>query len=99
MTETIFMIQLSELQTVRIRCRKGQCPGVIEAPIESLTKMAQQVTACPLCREEIVVASNPPGEPLINLGRAIREALKLKDEFTLEFPVPLDGRTIQEGTP
>ena len=36
MTETILRIQLSELEIVRIVCRKDGCKGVIEVPLEEM---------------------------------------------------------------
>lgn len=89
MTETTLKILLSELTTVRIRCRKGTCRGVVEVPTDDLVKLTRNSATCPICSEALVTTRDAHLDQLPSLGRAIKAVLALKDECVLEFSVPM----------
>ena len=84
MTETIFRVQLGELQTVRIICA---CGGAMEVRMELFSHMGQDPCLCPACGKDLRQEFPPNQNLLRNLGEAIERVLSRKDKFTIEFPI------------
>src|SRR5437868_14678266 len=61
MTETLLRILLSELKTVRVRCKgkNGTCPMTYEIPIEELSS-AFPYDQCPSCHQPFYGHSTGP---------------------------------------
>ena len=87
MTETTFKVQLSELATVRIICRKGSCNGIVELPVDRLANLSEP-PQCPLCKEGLF-PGNHPGQPhvLRDLSDVLKRLALLGDYATIEFPI------------
>ena len=96
MTETTLKIQLKEFAAVRVVCRKNDCGGIIELPVDRLSNLAKgNFTKCPLCKEDIV----PPVQfdPLVELGLLIQRLNDLEPSFSLEFPVRIQDDAQRHG--
>ena len=91
MTETTLKVQLGELTTIRVLCRKGDCAGVIELPVAQLTKLAKDSAVCPVCREELIFDPDGRGDPLPELGRLLKRLQSLEPTLLIEFPVKIQG--------
>jgi len=85
MTETTLKVQLSELHTVRILCRRNACAGVVELPISRLGML--QGTRCPVCHNPFSSEETHPGI-FVDLGNILDRLSR--QGFALEFPVRLD---------
>ena len=91
MSEHLLKILLTELKTVRVRCKNDQCGAVIELPVEKLTDRFRS-TVCPVCRSLFV----PPGSqaaahgtnPFMNLAKAIELFVQLGSLVEIEFVLP-----------
>jgi hypothetical protein len=91
MKETTLKIQLSELATVRIACRKGGCRGIIELPTEELGSLSRDTAKCPLCNQPITTRNDMLSDPLCEFGRLIHRLKTMGDQFSIEFPVRVDA--------
>lgn len=89
MSEHLLKILLTELRTVRIRCKS--CGSVVEMPVENLATRFQGV-ACPLCRQMFI----PPGSaadakgvnPFVELAKAMDLLGHLAPLVEIEFSLP-----------
>jgi hypothetical protein len=83
---------LSELNTVRIICKRAECGAITEIPISSMAKMFSG-NWCPACQHQFV--EEFPGKPvpprrLVELANAIA-AVKDVQAIDLEFVLPDNG--------
>gem|GEM_PF-5282758 len=90
MGEHVLRIGLNELTTVRIICGKKDCGGVIELPTETLEKLRNDATRCPVCGSTLAAGCGPE-QVFVNLASSIRSATLMDDHFRIEFPVKLPG--------
>jgi hypothetical protein len=85
MTETITRVQLTELKTVRIVCRKEGCKGVVELPLEDMATSG--VDRCPVCHT-VYSEYFPPGRQLFAQFAELVGTLNKIRSMSLEFPIP-----------
>jgi hypothetical protein len=82
MSEKLLTVPLSELGTVRLVCRRKDCGGVFEMPVERLP--LKDFQSCPVCQAAFKESDVAPGH-LANLGSAIKQVLSLKDTVEVQF--------------
>ena len=85
MSETLFRFLLGELTSLRARCKKPGCGGVVELPLASLVGRNTSIR-CPLCDDPL--QEHVPNNHLANLARAM-EALAAAGNADVEFTLPL----------
>src|SRR5258708_5058027 len=97
MGEHLLRVFLDELKSARVRCAK--CGTAIEMSISTIGQLDNR--ECPGCGKQFgrgledMKAGLRPGavvDRLAALGRAVEEILRLREVYTVEFPVRLDGR-------
>jgi hypothetical protein len=76
---------IGDLKIVRVICRKNECGGVIEVPVDKLA--GATLFECPICRQVIHPHNT---NPLIPLGKAINDLSNeaFRKEFDVEFVLP-----------
>jgi hypothetical protein len=88
MTDRLLRISRADLKSVRIACRKNECGGVIEVPIERLAQEVQtspvrvgaKEIICPLC-DNVCQTTDAASDPLHLIARGL---LGLKDKNLIE---------------
>lgn len=83
MGETIIRIKLSELDTVRVKCKK--CDGTIEVSLNKLGTIGRG--NCPLCRHEWYNASGGVNDRLADFATVASSVLQV-DNMEIEFVIP-----------
>ncbi len=87
MTETITRVQLAELKTVRIVCRKDGCAGIIELPLADMMTRNAGLDRCPVCGSDYA-RYFPPGRHLFVELANLLDKLNSIRAFSLEFTIP-----------
>jgi hypothetical protein len=90
MTETVLRVLLSELKTVRIRCKQNGCQGVIELPTSKLVHFQPSAAKCPSCGEAFAEYFGQRPNPFHALGMAVDSLEHLNHAFEIEFPIKID---------
>jgi len=84
MSEHVLKILLSELVTVRVRCRQQGCGAIVEIPTEELDQKFHS-GLCPFCR---AVLQLPQNNHLAELARALRELKAAHQQVEVQFVIP-----------
>jgi hypothetical protein len=79
----LLAILLSELKTVRVKCKK--CGAIAELPLDKLGDVLNE-GQCRFCKEGL---HDVGARPLADLVKAIGEAARVRAE--IEFVIPEDG--------
>ncbi len=88
MSEKMLRIDLTELKTVRVRCK--QCNhGVIEVPIDRLDKVLNY-GECKFCNTRLLPKrpGGSQGDALNDLRLAVAELERVKSDISIEFEIP-----------
>lgn len=86
MAEAILRIPLTELQTIRLVCKRDNCGGVAEIPTMRLDAIVGQVR-CPSCGQTFNAKQVGSMNALKGLGLVIK-SLATEEGFAVEFVVP-----------
>ena len=84
MGETVIRVSLSELQTVRLKCKK--CHGTVEVSLDKLGSAAHG-GKCPLCRYQWYDDQQGKSDRLADFATAAANVLHV-DGVEVEFVVP-----------
>lgn len=88
MSKRLLSILLSELRTIRIRCKKCKAEATIECPVESVNRMFDQ-GGCRFCGEELRCPADDQNTPyLVTFAKALQR-LNEDPNFAIEFVVPV----------
>jgi hypothetical protein len=88
MPETLLRILLSELLTLRVRCRSPRCGALIEVERDHFTLVFVHGYVCPACNAPFAGPGPPtrnPGNPLRDLVGALQAIEADAGQFELEF--------------
>lgn len=86
MSEHILKILLSELSTIRIRCKKCRTHGTLEMPVARLDRIGEY--RCPMCLEPFWKDQADKNNHLIGLQEAIEGLAEDADRIEVEFVIP-----------
>lgn len=89
MSETLFKFLLSELKTVRVRCRHNGCGAVVEIPTAELGHKFGN-GHCPVCQQVLQLPGDNNG--FIQLAEAVKNLTGAKSNVEIEFALPDKGR-------
>jgi hypothetical protein len=90
MGEHLLRVLLDELVSARIKCAREPCKTSVEMSIGEIGKLDN--APCPGCQKPFGRGTANMKARLSALASAIDDVLEMRDVYTVEFPVRLDGR-------
>lgn len=87
MSETMLKLSASELATVRLVCTEKTCGAAVELPLKRLAALALAFE-CPACGGRFQVGTDPAGNHLAALGRALANLSLLSPAVRVELLLP-----------
>lgn len=88
MSRHLLAILLTELQTVRVLCRKANCGAVFETPLAELAR--RRLVRCPICGADWDHQGGPG--PLAQLAEAMAEMARYDAQVVgVEFVMEEEG--------
>jgi hypothetical protein len=87
MSRTLFAVLLSELNTLRLICKRKACSGVLEMSIEQFG--VRPDFTCPACGGRIGPETSDPHKRFNNnFAKAIEAIRSHHEQFDVEFIIP-----------
>ncbi len=89
------VLPLEEIREIHLRCKKPNCSGVIELPLETATIIGiirsadRRLSTCPVCGEPLFTDDNLDGLFVLSaLANGIHGAQRLMPKSALFCPLP-----------
>ena len=87
MSRRLLAFLLSDLDTVRILCRRPGCGGVTEMPVANVAARFAD-PRCPVCQAELLPGNAAGTNALTQLARAVTALQAHADKVGVEFVLP-----------